>query len=97
MDVIPSANFEAFEDELKGIFYGIESGSDKVLKIIRKKFNSETAFKTLIKSKKYFDEVIASFIWGWPFATMNDFYETLIMMYRLQQEKIQTPFHQLSF
>jgi len=24
MDIIPSANYEAFEDELKGLFYGIE-------------------------------------------------------------------------
>ena len=31
MDVIPTANYEAFEDELKGLFYGIEHFFNKVM------------------------------------------------------------------
>ncbi len=31
MDVIPTANYEAFEDELKGLFYGIEYFFNKIM------------------------------------------------------------------
>ena len=31
MDIIPSANYEAFEDELKGVFYGIEFFFNQVM------------------------------------------------------------------
>lgn len=31
MDIIPTANFEAFEDELKGLFFGIEYFFNKIM------------------------------------------------------------------
>jgi radical SAM superfamily enzyme YgiQ (UPF0313 family) len=58
------------------VSYGMESGSDKILKQIRKEFNREQAKKVIAESVKYFD-VMISFIWGFPFETMANFNETL--------------------
>lgn len=58
------------------IFYSIDSGSDLILKKISKGFTVEQAKDILLKSKKYFN-VAVSLIWGFPFETMEDFWETL--------------------
>jgi len=78
------------------IFYGIESGSDKILKQIRKGFNSKLANDILIKSKKYFKEVTASFIWGYPFESLNDLKKTLLMIQFLNLNKIKILPHLLT-
>lgn len=72
---------EELMDEMAGagcylVFYGIGSGSDRILKKISKRFTSEQAKDILLKSKKYFD-VAVSLIWGFPFETMENFCETL--------------------
>jgi radical SAM superfamily enzyme YgiQ (UPF0313 family) len=78
------------------IFYGVESGSDKVLKQIRKGFNSKLANDILIKSKKYFRVVTASFIWGFPFESLNDLKKTLLMIQFLNLNKIKILPHLLT-
>lgn len=55
-----------------GVFLGIESGSNAVLKAINKRFTIQDAISKVEMSTKYFDRVIASFIWGFPFETMED-------------------------
>jgi len=62
-----------------GVFYGIESGSDAVLKRIKKRFTADQAMDVLAKSAKYF-AVKSSFIYGFPFETMQDFFDTLMMI-----------------
>jgi len=59
------------------IFYGIESGSDNILRRVLKKFTVEYAKKVIEKSINYFDTVHCSFIWGFPFETMDEFHSTL--------------------
>jgi len=59
------------------IRYGIESGSNKTLKRIRKGFTIEQAYAIARRSAKYFPSVHASFIWGYPFENMTEFEETL--------------------
>jgi hypothetical protein len=43
-DMIPSANFEAFEDELKGLFYGIEFFFNKIMAEIFKEIKHEDTY-----------------------------------------------------
>jgi len=49
MDIIPSANFEAFEDELKGIFYGIEFFFNKIMPEIIKEIKYEDTYNRYIE------------------------------------------------
>ena len=65
------------ESGCKRIFYGIESGSDRILKMINKGFTIKKTEETLKKSKKYFSEVIGQLIWGFPFETMEEFKKTV--------------------
>ncbi len=59
------------------VFLGIESGSDDVLKRINKKFTIEEATRKVEMFARYIPEVITSYIWGFPFETMEDFKLTL--------------------
>ncbi len=57
------------------VFYGIESGSDNVLRRIRKGFSKAEARAVISESRQHF-QVAASLMWGFPFETLEDFYET---------------------
>ncbi len=59
------------------IFYGIDSGSQAVLDRTVKKVRVEDIMPVLKLSASYFDRVEASFIWGYPFETFQDFRMTL--------------------
>jgi len=63
--------------DFNGIFYGLESGSDNVLKRIKNGFDVSTGLKVVKMSKKYFKLVEVSLMWGFPFETLADFKETL--------------------
>lgn len=63
-----------------GVFYGAESGSDKILKSIGKNFTSRDLRKVLTLSNKYYQDSIAVFIYGWPSETWNDFMKTIKLM-----------------
>jgi anaerobic magnesium-protoporphyrin IX monomethyl ester cyclase len=60
-----------------GIFYGIDSGSQRVLDRTVKKVKAEDVMPVLRSSAHYFDRIEASFIWGYPFETLDDFKQTL--------------------
>jgi radical SAM superfamily enzyme YgiQ (UPF0313 family) len=64
------------------IFYGVESGSDKILNMIRKGLKRSQVEQVVKQSLRYFG-VTAFFIWGFPFETMEDFQETLSLISRL--------------
>ncbi|MFH1622372.1 MAG: radical SAM protein [Candidatus Omnitrophota bacterium] len=70
------------------IYYGIESGSNNVLKKIKKGFTKEQAIKILLYSKKYCKVVFASFIYGFPFESKDDFLSTLFYHRYLTYRKI---------
>ncbi|MCD4784140.1 MAG: B12-binding domain-containing radical SAM protein [Candidatus Eremiobacteraeota bacterium] len=63
--------------------YGVESGSDRVLKEIRKGFKSENIKSSLLLSAKYMDNTIASFMFNYPFEELRDFIATLNIIYSL--------------
>ena len=59
------------------IRYGVESGSNKTLKRIKKGFTIQKAYQVAAKSVRHIPSVHASFIWGYPFEEMEGFEETL--------------------
>ena len=59
-----------------GIFYGIDSGSQRVLDRTVKRVNAEAIVPVLQLSARYFENIEASFIWGYPFETLADFRAT---------------------
>lgn len=63
------------------ILYGVESGSDFVLKKIRKEFTSDLIKPALLLSAKYIENNIASFIFNYPFETLEDFLKTINLIY----------------
>jgi len=63
-----------------GVFFGIESGSERVLKAIGKGFDAGTAMRTVELAVSRIRTVTASFIWGVPMETLADFKESLVVM-----------------
>ncbi len=64
------------------IFYGIESGSEKVLSQITKGIGVTEAESVIALSSDYFG-VTTSYIWGFPFERLDDFYQTIQSMARV--------------
>lgn len=60
--------------------YGIESGSNRILERIKKGFTIEEAIEVVTEAVLHFPRVDTFFIWGFPFETMDDFYQTLFQM-----------------
>lgn len=64
------------------IFLGVESGSAAVLKRIRKGFTPDQSLQTVATAAEHMT-VETSFIWGFPFAGLDDLHLTLEHMERL--------------
>ncbi len=62
------------------VAYGIESGADRVLKQLKKGFFIEQIRLVLSLSVRYFTDVLAYFVWGFPFETLEDFRGTIDLM-----------------
>jgi radical SAM superfamily enzyme YgiQ (UPF0313 family) len=62
------------------IRFGIESGSDEILDLVEKGFNVEQAIRIVSEAAEVFPSVDAFFIWGFPFETMEQFYQTVFLM-----------------
>jgi radical SAM superfamily enzyme YgiQ (UPF0313 family) len=60
--------------------FGIESGSDRILKQIKKGFTAAECLDLVPKARGIFPRVDAFYIWGFPFETMEDFNQTLFQM-----------------
>jgi radical SAM superfamily enzyme YgiQ (UPF0313 family) len=65
-----------------GIFVGIESGDNDRLIKLKKRITVEKIINRLEKASKSFT-VTASFIWGYPDETHQEFLQTLILIDRL--------------
>lgn len=62
------------------IRFGIESGSDEILEKVVKGFKAEQAIQIVSEAAQVFPNVDAFFIWGFPFETMEHFYQTVFLM-----------------
>jgi len=60
--------------------FGVESGSDRVLQRIRKGFTAAQTLEVVPKAIPLFPRVDAFFVWGFPFETQDDFYQSLMQM-----------------
>ena len=77
------------------IYYGVESGSNRILNLIRKGFSTEESIRIVLLSKKYIPGVTTSFIYRFPFETLADFKETVFAIRYLQMKGITTQLHPL--
>jgi anaerobic magnesium-protoporphyrin IX monomethyl ester cyclase len=82
----------------RAIFYGIDSGSPKILAQTAKELDADSILPILALSAQYFDNTEASFIWGYPFETLADFRLTLKMASEASQwsPKVNVQLHMLS-
>jgi radical SAM superfamily enzyme YgiQ (UPF0313 family) len=62
------------------IRFGIESGSDRILELTRKGFVTDQAVDVVSRACKIFRRVDAFYVWGYPFETMEDFYQSVFQM-----------------
>lgn len=69
----------------EGVAFGIESGSGYILKKINKELDLAGNLHKFAVAKKYFRDVQTSFIYGFPFETMEHFDETLAVAGRLKE------------
>lgn len=67
----------------RAIWFGTESGSNRVLKMLHKGADKERAMETFRLCKKYGIRTGASFILGLPGETKKEMYETLNFAHRL--------------
>ena len=74
------------ESGCREIYFGIESGSNDVLRKIRKGFTAEEAVDTVKLAREYIPGVTCFFMWGFPFETWEDFTRTLNLMVYLREK-----------
>lgn len=60
--------------------FGIESGSDIVLKKIKKGFTATEVTEVIPRAIEIFPRVDTFYVWGFPFETMEDFNQSLFQM-----------------
>lgn len=91
MTRVECMNDEELMDEMsysgcETIFYGIDTGSDKVLKRIKRGYGLQEALSVVKKSINYFQRVEIGLMWGFPFETLDDFKDTLKLRDYLEGE-----------
>jgi len=73
----------------KGLFLGVESGSNKILKQLKRNYSAEDVLKKVDICVKYGIIPQCSFIIGFPFETREDVMETLKLMRKVNTYKVQ--------
>lgn len=67
----------------RAMWFGVESGSNRMLKLIHKGVDKERAIETFRICKKYGIKTGASFVIGFPEETRKEIYETLRFAHKL--------------
>jgi radical SAM superfamily enzyme YgiQ (UPF0313 family) len=70
----------------EAVFYGLESGSDRVLKRVKSGVTLAEGLAIIKKSCSYFRTVEPGLMWGFPFETLADFRKTLAVRNYLKDE-----------
>lgn len=70
--------------------FGIESGSDRMLRLIKKGFSAAEAVAVISDAVKIFPRVDAFYVWGFPDETLEDFHQTVfqMIMFRMMGARI---------
>jgi radical SAM superfamily enzyme YgiQ (UPF0313 family) len=82
-----------FEAGCRNIYFGVESGSDKTLRAIRKGVTRAQASEVIPRAQEYIPQVYASFMWGFPFEELSDLEETLFLAAYLRTFGIEVQLH----
>jgi len=77
------------------IYYGVESGSNRILGLIKKGFTKEEALRALIEAYRIIPRVTASFIYRYPFESLREFIDTYAFLQLLRSKGIRTQLHPL--
>jgi anaerobic magnesium-protoporphyrin IX monomethyl ester cyclase len=75
------------------VYFGVESGSDRTLRTIRKRVSSADISKVVPRAAEHFPHVIASFMWGFPFEELSDLEETLLLAAYLRSFGVTVQMH----
>ena len=78
----------------KKVFYGFESASQQVLNSMNKKTQVETAIDIVKRSKRYFDYVLTSFVWGTPGESFQEFMDSFYTVMYLASIDVAVEFNQ---
>jgi radical SAM superfamily enzyme YgiQ (UPF0313 family) len=62
------------------IRFGIESGSDEILRRVKKGFTAADSIRVVREATKIFRRVDAFYVWGFPFETLQDFHQSVFQM-----------------
>lgn len=69
------------------VFFGLESGSDRILDLIGKQFTSQEIYEGVVRLSKVSGmRISASAIFGYPTETEQEFRETLQLLVKLMRE-----------
>lgn len=60
--------------------FGVESGSERVLKRIKKGFTAGQVLEIVPRAVEIFPRVDVFYIWGFPFESLEDFHQSLFQM-----------------
>lgn len=80
----------------ENVYIGIESGSDRVLAKAGKRLTIDVALSAVAKTVKRGIKVYASFIWGYPFETLDDLHETALAIATCKSYGVNTQLHLLA-
>jgi anaerobic magnesium-protoporphyrin IX monomethyl ester cyclase len=75
------------------MYFGVESGSDRVLEMIRKRVTSDRIAAVVPRAREYFPKVVASFMWGFPFESLEDLEATLLLAAYLRSAGVMIQLH----
>jgi hypothetical protein len=88
IDAVSSQSLKKARDAgCHSVLYGIESGSGRVLKEIRKEFTPDRIIPGLLLSARHVESSVASFIFSFPFESLEDFLKTASVIYSLYNRK----------
>jgi radical SAM superfamily enzyme YgiQ (UPF0313 family) len=82
-----------FEAGCRNIYFGVESGSDRTLRAIRKGVTRAQASEVIPRAREFIPQVYASFMWGFPFEEMSDLEETLFLAAYLRTFGVEVQLH----
>ncbi len=64
----------------KSVLIGVESGSDRILAMIKKGITKDMIAHSVSIAVKHFREVVCTFMWGFPEETLSEFEETSLLI-----------------